>query len=124
MTDAELLAALELDDSYEVLRVLARKPQGDTELVRSSQGRVFVRKRIPRELGNRDAWEALANLRHNQLPRVERIYDLPDQLVVVCEYIEGVSVREMLDRGTPLPVEDALDIAIGLCDAASAKIRV
>ncbi len=120
MTDAELLAALELDDSYEVLRVLARKPQGDTELVRSLQGRVFVRKRIPRELGNRDAWEALANLRHNQLPRVERIYDLPDQLVVVCEYIEGVSVREMLDRGTPLPVEDALDIAIGLCDAASA----
>lgn len=120
MTDEELMVALELDDSYEAVRVLARTALGTTELVLSEDNRLLVRKRIPRALANRDAWEALAGIRHPQLPYVECIYELPDELVVVCEYVAGQTVREMIERHDLLEVDEAVLVAMGLCDAAAA----
>ena len=59
MDNQRLLQAWELDDSYRVVRVLAAHPSGTTELVSDANRGLHIRKRIPHELSNRQAWEAL-----------------------------------------------------------------
>ena len=117
MTDAELLEAMEIDDAYSVVRVLAQHKVGVTELVRSPEGRLCVRKRIPPELANREAWESLRALRSSLLPRVEQLYELPDVLVVVCPYVAGTSVSELLESGVCMTPLEAVAVAEGVCDA-------
>jgi serine/threonine protein kinase len=43
--------------------------------------------------------------------------DNPSRLYVVTEYVEGETLRERLQRVHPLPVDEALRIAILICDA-------
>ncbi len=111
------LAALELDESFEVERVLAEGPAGATELVRDAGGTRLVRKRIPAELANRRAWEALAGADDPRLPRVRLVYELPDQLVVVSDWVEGASVRDLVSSAGPMPEQVACRIA---CEVAGA----
>lgn len=120
MDDQRLLQALELDDSYRVVRVLAAHPSGTTELVSDANRGLHIRKRIPHELANRQAWEALGKVRDQRVPRVELIYELPDALVVVCQYVVGTTVAELLSRQTRLEAHEAAGIALGVCRAASA----
>ena len=119
MVDA-VLDAIERDDAYRLVRVLAEKASGRTELVADEAGRLCIRKRIPLELANREAWDALAGLTHPRLPRVHECYELPDSLVVVCEYIEGSSLRELVGSRGALGMQDAFAIALDVADAASA----
>lgn len=119
MSDEQLLQALELDDSYDIVRVLASHPSGTTELVSDDAGCLYVRKRIPRELANREAWEALARVDGRRVPRVECIYELPDALVVVCPYVMGTTVAQLLRRQARLEAHEAAGIALGVCRAAS-----
>ena len=118
MADA-VLDAIERDDAYRLVRVLAEKASGRTELVADEAGRLCIRKRIPLELANREAWEALGGLAHPRLPRVYEYYELPDSFVVVCEYIEGSSLREFVGSRGALGLQDAFAIALDVADAAS-----
>ena len=56
MDDEQVLHAVTLDDAYHVDRVLADGPAGTTELVSIGGTGPFVRKKIRRELANRQAW--------------------------------------------------------------------
>ena len=118
MVDA-VLDAIERDDAYRLVRVLAEKASGRTELVADEAGQLHIRKRIPLELANREAWEALAGLTHPRLPRVYECYELPDSFVVGCEYIEGSSLREFVGSHGALGMQDAFAIALDVADAAS-----
>lgn len=108
MGDEELLRSLQIDDSYHVERVLAKGEGGRTELVSGPDGGLFVRKRMPLPLANRGVWERLAGERGPRLPRVIATYELPDEFVAVCTWIEGVPLPDLVEeRGAFHPVEAA-----------------
>ncbi len=117
MTDDEVIRALELDDSFKVVRVLVEHRVGATELVADAAGQLYVRKRIPLELANRDAWERLMGVHDAHVPQVACVYQLPDVLVVVCRYVMGTTVAQMLDRQFRLTPYEAAAVAGGVCDA-------
>ena len=120
MNDAEVLHAIELDDSYEVLRVLAQGPSGTTELVMRGDAGPFVRKRIPLGLANRAAWDATAHACCQRVPRVTDIYCLPDELVTVCEFVPGERLDARMQRLGTLSPDEAIKVATEVCEAASA----
>ena len=62
----------------------------------------------------------MAKLRH---PRAAMIYDsgtLPDgRLFIVMEYVEGMTLADILKRDGKLPFKKAVDIAVSVCDVLS-----
>ena len=119
MADDPVLRAIERDEALRVVQVLSDKPAGRTELVEDGAGQRFIRKRIPAELANREAWAALAQVKHARLPRVIGSYELPDCFVVVCSYVEGESLAGMMEREGRLDAPWAAEIAAEVADAAA-----
>ena len=117
----ELLDAIELDDSFTLVRVLAETPGGRTELVRRSGATdLLVRKRMPTALANESAWRALEDVSHPRLPQLRELYWLPDVLVAVYDFVPGRSLRDLVaERGCIAPAE-AVDWLLDVCDAVSA----
>ncbi len=62
----------------------------------------------------------MAKLRH---PRAAMIYDsgtLPDgRLFIVMEYVEGITLADLLKRDGKLPYKKAVEIAVNICDVLS-----
>ena len=118
LNDAQVMHAMALDDMYHVQRVLARGAGELTELVTIEDAGPFVRKKIPTEMARRGVWSALGQCSCARLPRVEATYELPDQFVVVYDYVPGQTVEALVkERGT-LPEADASRIACEVCEAA------
>lgn len=118
--DARAFHALGADDAYVVERVLRDGPSGATELVTIGGEGPYVRKRIPWELANAEAWARAMRASNPHLPRVEGMYATPDGLVVTYDYVEGTPLDELLaDRGA-LGVARALDVLDDVCSAADA----
>lgn len=151
--DQALLAAMDLDDSFVPVRVLAQGDGGTTELVARREARpgepvLLVRKRMPAPLANEPAWRALqvAELADacdaagadgaagaapgeatavpaakaagvSRLPRVRELYRLPDALVAVYDYVEGPTLRELVQERGPLAPARAVALARQLCQA-------
>lgn len=115
----EVMRSLVRDDAYHVVRVLADGPTGRTELVTLDGEGPVVRKRIPAALANPMAWGALIGVQEPLLPQVESMYRMPDELVVLYDYVEGVSLRDVMEQRGSLPAEEATDIACDLCLALS-----
>lgn len=151
--DQALLAAMDLDDSFVPVRVLAQGDGGTTELVARREARpgepvLLVRKRMPAPLANEPAWRALqvAELAGtcdaagadgaagaapgeatavpaakaagvSRLPRVRELYRLPDALVAVYDYVEGPTLRELVQERGPLAPARAVALARQLCQA-------
>lgn len=120
MDEADLLAAMDEVDSYRLVRVLAEGPVGRTELVRQDGGPLCVRKRMPLGLASEGAWRAAATCREPHLPRVEGVWRMPDELVVVYRYVEGPTLERVVAVGGPLPEGRALSLLQDLCLAAAA----
>ncbi|GFN24009.1 Stk1 family PASTA domain-containing Ser/Thr kinase [Thermanaeromonas sp. C210] len=61
--------------------------------------------------------QAVARLSH---PNVVSIYDVGQEEglhYLVMEYVEGNSLKEVIDRRAPLPAQEAVDIALHICEA-------
>ena len=116
----EALRSLIRDDAYRVERVLADGPSGRTELVTLGGEGPLVRKRMPRTIANPAVWAALVGIDEPLLPRVEEIYHVPDELVVIYAYVEGESLRDLLKRQGRLDETQAVAIVCDVCTAASA----
>ena len=145
MTDEELLAALDHDEGYRVIRELGHGETGATELVRRcggagtgadgagdegegtgkppAGGRLLVRKRIPAALANRRAWEAARACDEPLLARVRDIYELPDQLVVVYDYVPGETLSKLVGDAQGLDPASACAVALDVCRAVGALHR-
>jgi len=119
MTDDELRYSLGVDDSYRVVRVLADGASGRTELVTCGTSDLFVRKSIPSELANPEAWEVSREVSCPQVPVIRRTYWLPDAFVVVYDYVEGFSVAQMMRDQGKLGLQEATSIAVDVCAAAA-----
>jgi serine/threonine protein kinase len=59
--------------------------------------------------------EILSSLRHEGLPKFISSYENDDQVIVVREYVEGVSLEEYAG-GKGLPQKEAVAVAKGICD--------
>ncbi len=119
MDDKQIMHAMCLDDAYAVERVLARGADGVTELVLLEGAGPFVRKKIAMEHANRGVWGMLADIRCPRLPHVEATYELPDEFVVVYDYVPGTPLQELVGEGG-LSEEEILRYACQVCEAAAA----
>lgn len=136
--DKRVLAALEHDETYLPVRVLACGGGGRTELVRgrgpeggASRGGLqvaaggsadsedlLVRKYLPLEIASPRSWELARRVRDPHLARVLDVYALPDQLVAVSEYVPGPSLAARVGEEGPLSPDEVADLARDLCQAA------
>lgn len=111
---------MSLDDMYHVERTLARGAGGETELVTIGGVGPFVRKKIAGSLANRGVWSALASCGCDRLPTVAAAYELPDQFVVVYDYVSGEPLESFVEANGRLAAQEAVRLARNLCAAASA----
>ena len=119
LEEGSVFRSMVRDDAYRVVRMLGEGPSGRTELVTLDGEELLVRKRIPAKLGNASAWASLMGQDIPGLPRIESLYQMPDELVVIYTYIEGVSVRELMDKEGALASQRAVPIVLDVCKAAS-----
>ena len=118
MDEAQLVKALDHDDSYRVIRTLAETDAGRTELVRGPDAGLLVRKYVARELANERAWRILADINHPLLPQVRDLYWLPDAFVVVTTSVDGITLGELVESTGPLEAVEAVRYVADLCEAA------
>lgn len=109
--------ALALDDAYVVERVLARGHSMVTELVTLDGMGPYVRKRISKQQFQRELWARLAQLKVPQLPQIQTTYELPDEFVVVFEYIGGITLEQAIKQSGAKSAQDVLKLAQDLCAA-------
>ncbi len=112
--------AMSLDDMYHVDRVLAQGAGGVTELVSIEGAGPFVRKKLPVKIANQGVWSAIGALDCRRLPKVEATYSLPDQFVVVYDYVPGQTLEEQVTARRRLGAAEAVSLASDICEAASA----
>ena len=120
MEEDQVLRSMVRDDAYKVVRVLAEGPAGKTELVTLGGDELLVRKRIPMALANASAWATLMGMRSPRLPRIEEIYQMPDELVVVYSYVQGRSVAEIVGQEGRQSPAVATRLLVQTCAAAAA----
>lgn len=109
-----------IDDAYRVERVLARGAGGVTELVTLDGSGPFVRKRIPSKLARRGVWATLAECGCARLPHVEATYEMPDEFVVVCDYVPGENLEQLVAARGRFAEKDARELVLQLCEAVGA----
>lgn len=112
--------AMDLDDAYRVDRVLARGAGGVTEIVTLGESGPFVRKRIPSKLARRGVWGTLVECGSARLPHVIATYEMPDEFVVVCDFVPGENLEQLLSTCGRLAEKDAARLVVQLCEAAAA----
>lgn len=118
MDDDQTLRSMVRDDSYHVERVLAEGPSGRTELVTLDGEGPLVRKRIPVALANAAAWAAVMDVDDPLIPHIESLYRMPEELVVVYDYVEGESLFALVSREGALAPERAVRLVRDVCHAA------
>src|SRR5499427_2061561 len=114
--------------SYEITALLGKGGMGEVYRARDAKlKREVAIKVLPDEFSRdgdrasrfqREA-EVLASLNH---PNIAAIYDLAEAKgtrFLVLELVEGETLAERVQRG-PLPVDEALDIAMHIADALEA----
>lgn len=112
--------AMSIDDMYHVEATLASGAAGVTELVTIDGAGPFVRKKMDSSLANRGVWSALASCACDRLPKVEATYELPDQYVVVYDYVPGSTLDEVVCERGCLSEREAVALVLDVCTAASA----
>ena len=120
LNDEQVIHAMGIDDAYRVERVLARGAGGVTELVTLDGSGPFVRKRIPSKLARRGVWATLAECGCARLPHVEATYEMPDEFVVVCDYVPGENLEQLVAARGRFAEKDARELALQLCEAVGA----
>ena len=120
MDDDQTLRSMVRDDAYRVVRVLGDGASGRTELVTFNGEGLLVRKHIPAALANAAAWAVAMEVDEPLLPRIEELYRMPDELVVVYDYVEGEAVNEVVEQEGRLEAPRAVGMLVDVCRAVSA----
>ena len=120
LNDEQVMHAMGIDDAYRVERVLAQGAGGVTELVTLDGSGPFVRKRIPSQLARRGVWATLVECDCARLPHVEATYEMPDEFVVVCDYVPGENLEQLVASRGRFAEKDARELVLQLCEAVGA----
>lgn len=106
--EGRVLHAMSIDDAYEVQRVLSSGSGGRTEVVTIDGFGPYLRKKIPSPLVDRRVWAALSECVGLRLPHVVATYETPDEFVVVCDFVPGDTLYEVVSAQGRLPVSEAV----------------
>lgn len=120
MNDNQVMLAMHIDDTYKVERVLTQGVGGVTELVTIAGAGPFIRKKIPSEIARRRVWSALAECSCKRLPHVAATYELPEQFVVVYDFVPGESLEKHVQHQGPMGYAEAVRVICELCEAVAA----
>ncbi len=114
--------------SYEIVREIGRGGMGVVYLATDTQLDRFVAiKALPQELASdparlerfeREA-RTLASLNHPNLAGIYGVEEEDGARYLILEYVEGVSLAEMIDRG-PLPVDESIELAVQIAAGVEA----
>jgi eukaryotic-like serine/threonine-protein kinase len=114
--------------SIEVLSTIGRGGMGEVYRARDTRlGRDVAIKILPDEFSRdpdrlarfqREA-EVLASLNHPNIAAIHSLEEVQDARFLVLELVEGETLAERISRGR-LPVDEALHIAKGICEALEA----
>lgn len=86
-------------------------------LVGMDSGKRFVLKAIPRNGGDSHDIFAQKNLLLSGLPQIHDVFHTDRYVYVVREFIEGVTLSEMVQGNGPLDEAEAVRLCISLCDS-------
>lgn len=120
MNNRQVMHAVGIDDAYKPTQILAKGPYGKTELVTLDGSGPYVRKRIPSEYARRGVWAMLPECNCARLPRVEATYEMPEEFVVVCDYVPGQNLKQLVESQGPYDEKNAREIVAQVCEAATA----
>lgn len=109
-----------IDDTYHVERVLTSRPEGTTEIVTLDGSGPFIRKKIPSEQARRGVWATLAECSCARLPHVVAAYEMPDEFVVVYDFVPGESLEKRVAAQGRFAEEDACRAVLQTCEAVEA----
>lgn len=118
-----VLHGMNIDDAYVVERQLAHGVDGVTELVSLAGTGPFVRKRIPLDRAHRMVWAALSECDSPHLPHVHAVYEMPDEYVVVYDYVPGKTLEDAMGERGHLPLTEVAPILASLCEATAESMR-
>lgn len=109
-----------IEDKYEVIRVLHESAATAVLLVNYKKiGALRILKAIHKANPNAYSILSEANLlqgfKSSQIPTIYDVEDTEEMFYLIEEYIEGISLREYLQKNT-ITKEKLLDIAIELCE--------
>lgn len=105
-------------DDYEVIRELGHGGMGKVYQVRNAlSDRIEAMKVILPDLAGRSEFAArfmreikvLASLEHPNIAQLRTAFTANDQLIMIMEYVDGVTLADRLERGEFFPVTDALN---------------
>ena len=119
VNDNQIMHAMSIDDTYRVERVLARGETGVTELVTIDGAGPFVRKKMEAKPATRRVWAALGACESPRLPHVEASYELPDQFVVVYDYVPGETLETLVAQRGAFTANEAVEAVRGICEACT-----
>ena len=123
LNDDQVMHAMSVDDSYHVERVLTRGQGGITELVTLDGTGPFVRKRIPATRARRGVWATLPEIDCARLPHIEATYEMPDEFIVVYDYVPGETLEQLVESRGKLDCARARKLVGEVCQAVS-KLHV
>ncbi len=108
---------------YKILEWLGGGRFGDVYLVRDTLIRRKFAMKVGRGMGNVNAYigeaKIISSLDH---PNIVRFYtaDIVDgRIIIITEYIQGETLRNIIEKSAPIPVEDALIIENQILKALS-----
>lgn len=119
---ASFLTLVDQDNSYQVERVLKKSDFEVTQLVsHKSEGGLFIRKYLSQDLGLGSAYERIFEVQQTgvtfaHIPRIHDCYTLNTKLVVIMEYVQGETLKEVIYRCDP-SLDLALQVFPQLCEA-------
>lgn len=111
---------MSLDDMYHVEKIMATGAGGVTELVTVEGAGPFVRKKMPASLARSSVWAVLSDCECPRLPKIEAMYALPDEFVVVYDFVPGQTLERRVDAEGALCSQDAIAITRDICEAVGA----
>ena len=94
-----------------------RAPAARTEVVTIDGFWSLFAKKIPSPLVDRRVWAALSECVGLRLPHVVATYETPDEFVVVCDFVPGDTLYEVVRRRGVSPSPEAVRIALEVCEA-------
>ena len=86
-----------LSEIYSLVKLLSQKNDCSVAVYRNNAvGKNVVIRSYPEAV---PAYECIKNIRHENLPEVYDIYTCDDGQIIIEEYIDGISVAEVLSGG-------------------------
>lgn len=102
--------------NMELIRQLSQKPGQEVMQVRQSDGSGAVLRIYDEPM---DIYRLLAGHECQQLPQIYAAGKYREKFYVIEEYIDGVSLQEMLDGGARMSIERTIELTCKICAAAA-----